>query len=281
MRVLVVGASGFIGKHLVAALSARGDDVGTASLRDPEAAARMADGYDAIVNLAGSNVAQKWTKESKREMLESRTEAPRRFIIALGGLQHHPRAYVSASAVGYYGMSESATFVESSPPGDDFLADICVRWEAEARRAQDLGLRVAIVRTGIALGRDGGALAKIVPPFSAGLGGKIGTGKQWFSWVHVDDVVGIYLLALDGADGTLNASAPHPVTNAEFTKALGSLLHRPTLLPTPTFALRAMLGEGIVAVTQGQRVLPKRTQALGYAFKYPKLEGALQEILSK
>jgi uncharacterized protein (TIGR01777 family) len=279
MKVLVLGASGFVGKHLVAALTARGDDVRSASLREPERAAAMADGCDVVVNLSGAPVAQKWTAEHKRAILESRTEAPRRFLIALGGIEHRPKAYVSASAVGYYGASQTETFTEKSPPGTDFLADVCVRWEAEAKRAADLDMRVSIVRTGIALGRDGGALAKMLPPFRLGLGGIIGDGKQWMSWIHIDDLVGIYLLAIDGAPGVLNATAPKPVTNAEFTKTLGTVLHRPTLLPTPTFALRAMLGEGIEAVTRGQRVVPTRTQALGYTFKFIDLSGALDRIL--
>ncbi|HVS45410.1 MAG TPA: TIGR01777 family oxidoreductase [Verrucomicrobiae bacterium] len=280
MRVLVLGASGFVGKHLLAALSARGDDVRAASLRQPESAAQMAGGCDAIVNLAGSNVAQKWTDQRKREILESRTEAPRRFLIALGGVEHRPSVYVSASAVGYYGTSETETFTEQSGPGAGFLAGVCVRWEAEAGRVADMGMRVAIVRTGIALGSDGGALAKLLPPFRLGVGGIVGSGKQWMSWIHIDDLVAIYLLAIDKVEGVVNASAPKPVTNAEFTKTLGSVLHRPTLLPVPMFALRALLGEGIVTVTQGQRALPSRTQSLGYTFKYSDLKPALENILA-
>ena len=279
MRVLVLGANGFVGKHLVAALTARGDEVRSASLREPERAAAMADGCDVVVNLSGAPVAQKWTAEHKRAILESRTEAPRRFLIALGGIEHRPKAYVSASAVGYYGASQTETFTEESRPGTDFLADVCVRWEAEAKRAADLDMRVSIVRTGIALGSDGGALAKMLPPFRFGLGGIIGDGKQWMSWIHIDDLIGTYLLAIDDAQGTLNATAPNPVTNAEFTKTLGSVLHRPTVLPTPMFALRAMLGEGTEAVTQGQRAVPTRTQALGYTFKFIDLKGALRQVL--
>ena len=280
MRVLVLGASGFVGGHLVATLAARGDEVRTASLRHPEAAAQRADGCDAVVNLSGAPVAAKWTQAYKDEIEESRTEAPRRFLIALGGIAHRPKKYVSASAVGYYGTSPTLTFTEQSIPGDDFLGDVCQRWEAQAHRAADFEMEVAIVRTGVALGTDGGALAKLLPPFRLGLGGIIAPGTQWISWIHIDDLIDIYLLAIDTLRCTVNATAPTPVTNAELTKALGAVLHRPTFLPTPTSVLRAMLGEGVIALTQGQRVIPAALLAQGYAFKYPTLRPALEQLLS-
>jgi uncharacterized protein (TIGR01777 family) len=279
MKVLVFGGSGFIGSRLIPALCRRGADVVCASLRDPAAAAAAAAGCDAIVNLAGESISQRWSTDVKRRIEESRIDAPRRFLDALAKLSRSCAAYVSASAVGYYGTSETETFVEESPPGNDFLARVCVGWEREANRAADLGMRVAIVRTGVALCADGGALAKILPPFRLGAGGIVGTGQQWFSWVHVDDLVGVYLTALDGASGPLNASAPNPVTNATFTAELASALHRPALLPVPTFVLRAMLGEGAEMLLEGQRVLPRRTQELGYAFKYPQLKDALANLL--
>jgi uncharacterized protein (TIGR01777 family) len=279
MKVLVFGGSGFIGSRLIPALRRRGADVVCASLRDPAAAAAAAAGCDAIVNLAGESISQRWSTDVKRRIEESRIDAPRRFLDALAKLSRSCAAYVSASAVGYYGTSETETFVEESPPGNDFLARVCVGWEREANRAADLGMRVAIVRTGVALCADGGALAKILPPFRLGAGGIVGTGQQWFSWVHVDDLVGVYLTALDGASGPLNASAPNPVTNATFTAELASALHRPALLPVPTFVLRAMLGEGAEMLLEGQRVLPRRTQELGYAFKYPQLKDALANLL--
>jgi len=280
MIVAILGASGFVGGHLAAALTARGDEVRALSLHDPDAAAAGADGCDVVVNLAGASIAQKWSDEVKREILESRTVLPQRFLDALAKQTRIPKAYVSASATGYYGYSADATFTESDGPGSDFLADVCARWEATARNARDLGMRVACVRSGIALARDGGALAKILPPFKMGAGGIIGNGKQWFSWIHIDDAVGIYLLAIDGAEGALNATAPNPVTNAAFTKAVGDAIHRPTFLPVPTFALRAMLGEGADALLNGQRVIPKRTQELGYVFAFPTLESALANILA-
>jgi len=280
VKVAVLGASGFVGGHLTKALADRGDDVRAISLHDPETAAVAASGCDVVVNLAGAPVAQKWNDDVKREILESRTLLPQRFLDALAKQPEIPKAYVSASATGYYGYSKDATFTESDGPGTDFLADVCARWEATARNAHDLGMRVACVRSGIALGRDGGALAKMLPPFKMGAGGIIGNGKQWFSWIHIDDLVGIYLLAIDGAEGVLNGTAPNPVTNAAFTKALGEAIHRPSFLPVPTFALRAMLGEGADALLNGQRVIPKRTQELGYAFAYPAIEPALAQVLA-
>lgn len=279
MRVLLLGASGFVGTHLVRALQARGDAVTGASLRDPGAAARLASECDAIVNLAGESLSQRWNSGVKARIVESRTEAPRRFLQALAAIERRCTVYVSASAVGYYGTSETATFVESSPPGSDFLARLCIDWEREAQRAAELGMRVAIVRTGIALGTDGGALAKILPPFRAGMGGVVGNGRQWFSWIHIADLARIYLMAIDGVDGALNATAPNPVTNAELTQQLGEALHRPAKLPVPTFALRAMLGEGAEMVLRGQRVLPQRTQELGYRFKFETLTDALGNLL--
>jgi uncharacterized protein len=279
LKVLVLGVSGFVGRHLAATLRARGDDVIGASLRDPKAAAGLAAQCDAIVNLAGESIAQRWNDRVKGRIEASRVEAPRRFLDALADCERRSTAYVSASAVGYYGTSETDTFVEESPPGDDFLARICVAWEREARYASTLGMRVTLVRTGIALGSDGGALPKMLPAFRLGIGGVIGNGRQWLSWVHVDDLIDIYRMALDGAEGPLNACAPNPVTNAAFTKELGAALRRPAVVPVPTLALRAMLGEGAEMLLRGQRALPRRTQELGYRFEFPQLKDALRSLL--
>jgi uncharacterized protein (TIGR01777 family) len=279
MRILLLGASGFVGKHLVRALRARDDEVLTASLRDPDAAATTAAQCDAVVNLAGEPISQRWNANVKRRIEESRIAAPRHFLEALSKIGRRCAVYVSASAVGYYGTSETEAFVETSPAGDDFIAGVCAGWEREARRAAELGMRVAIVRTGIALGTDGGALAKILPPFRAGMGGVVGNGRQWFSWIHIEDLVRIYVMALDGIEGPVNATAPNPVTNADFTHELGEALHRPARLGVPTFALRALLGEGAVIVLQGQRVLPERTQQLGYRFEFDLLTDALANLL--
>jgi uncharacterized protein len=279
VKILLLGASGFVGRHLASALHERGDEVIGASLRDPAAAAVIASECKAIVNLAGEPLAQRWNSGVKERIAESRIDAPRRFLEALAPRLRRCTIYVSASAIGYYGTSESETFVEESPPGNDFLAGVCVGWEREARRAGDLGMRVAIVRSGIALGTDGGALERILPPFRFGVGGTVGSGRQWFSWVHVDDLVRIYRMALDKIEGPLNACAPNPVTNATFTAQLAAALHRPARLPVPTLALRAMLGEGAEMLLRGQRVLPQRTQVLGYRFAFPELKGALASLL--
>jgi len=280
MRVGILGASGLVGRYLRAALELRGDEVVVASLRDPQDAARKTAFCNVVVNLAGEPIAQRWTDEVKHRLLESRVDSPRRYVEALAGGERRPEAYVTASAIGYYGTSNDATFTESSAPGNDFLGTMCVAWEHEASRAGALGMRVSIVRTGIALATDGGALAKMLPPFRLGLGGSIGSGKQWFSWIHIADLVGIYLLAIDGAEGVLNATAPIPVTNAQFTRELGRALGRPTVLPTPTLVLRAMLGEGAEMLLRGQRVVPERTLSLGFSFAYPSLVEALDVLLS-
>ncbi|MBD5632954.1 MAG: TIGR01777 family protein [Candidatus Eremiobacteraeota bacterium] len=275
MNVTIVGASGFIGKPLCAALRARGDVVTTASLRDPAAAASASNGADVVVNLAGEPVAQRWTPETKAKIRASRADAGQAFVAALGRLERKPAAYVSSSAVGYYGASETATFDETSPPGTDFLAEVCVGWEAAADGAAAFGMRVAKIRTGLVLGADGGALAKLLPLFKLGLGGIVASGRQWYPWIHIADEIGIYLHAIDGTSGALNATAPNPVRNAEFTHALGKALHRPTLFPAPAFAVGLVLGEGASVVTQGQRVVPTRTLATGYTFRYETIDDAL------
>jgi len=283
MKILALGASGFIGSHLVAALQARGDEVRCISLRDPQAA-QHAQGIDSIVNLAGAPIAQRWNEHIKREIETSRTQLPHHFIDGLRELRNLPKTYVSASAVGYYGTSETATFTEASPPGNDFLAHVCQEWEHEAQRARELSMHAICIRTGLALGKDGGALQKMLLPFKLGAGGVIGNGKQWYSWIHIDDLIGIYLFALDNAahiaSGALNATSPRPVTNAEFTTSLGRALHRPTFLPTPTFALRAMLGDGVTVVLEGQRVLPERTRSLGYTFTYTDIDAAFRSLIA-
>jgi uncharacterized protein (TIGR01777 family) len=280
MRVTVLGASGFIGRRLVAALRARGDDVVELSLRDPEAAAAATAGSDAVVNLAGAPISVRWTPATKAALQTSRVELPRRYLAALAGIADRPKTYVSASAVGYYGTSRSATFVETSPPGDDFLAGVCVAWEAEADAAAALGMRVTKLRTGLVLGSEGGALAMLFPVFRLGLGGPVGDGGQWYSWIHADDAVGIILHAIDGVDGVLNAVAPKPVTNRDFSRALGRVVHRPAFLPTPAFATRLMLGEGAIIVNEGQRVLPQRTLASGYVFRHSDIDEALSSLLA-
>ncbi len=278
VRVALLGGSGFAGDALAAALRARGDDVTVLSLRDPERAANGATQCEAIVNLAGEPIAQRWTAAVKQRIRSSRTELPRAFLQHIARLRPRATAYVSASAIDYYGSSATATFDESSAPGTTFLAGVCAAWEREAQGAAALGMRVACVRTGLTLGK-GGMLAKLVPLFRAGLGGHVGDGRSWYSWIHVDDLAGIYLTAIDDPDGALNAVAPSPVTNAEFARELGRALHRPAFLATPTFALRAALGEGASVLLERQRVLPRRPLERGYRFTFPELAGALEDIV--
>ena len=279
MKVTVLGASGFVGRALVTALQARGDDVRAVSLRDPARAAEAAAGSDVIVNLAGAPVIGRWTERHKREIARSRVDLPHAFLTALEGAGERPNAYVSASAVGYYGMSRTATFTETSPPGDDFLARVCVAWEDEAARASALGMRVAVVRTGLVLGRGGGALTALLPLFRAGLGGAVAGGEQWTSWVNLEDHVGIFLLAIDGYAGALNSTAPNPVKNRDFTRALAAAVHRPAVIPAPAFGIKLLFGEGASIVTEGQRVLPEAALAAGYCFRHPEITEACADLV--
>jgi uncharacterized protein (TIGR01777 family) len=250
-------------------------------LRDAASAAKQCEGSEVVVNLAGAPAARRWTAAYKGEIRRSRVQAPRALIeeLCLLSEETRPKAYISASAVGYYGTSLTGTFTEISPPGNDFLADVCVGWEREANRAAAHGLRVAIVRTGIVLGRDGGVLKSLLPLFKVGMGGRIASGRQWISWIHIDDQVGIYAAAIDGAQGVLNATAPFPVTNADFSSSLARALHRWDFLPTPAIALKLVFGEGATMMTEGQRVLPVRTQEMGYLFKFPYIEDAMKSAV--
>ena len=250
-----------------------------ASLRTPQAAAQSLGTCDAIVNLAGEPIAQRWTDAVKERLRTSRVEGTRALLDALAREERRPPAYVSASAVGYYASSETETYTEASPAGHDFLAELCRQWEHEAQRAAELGMRVAIVRTGVVLGSDGGALAAMLPIFRLGLGGVLGSGKQWTSWIHIDDIVGIYRMALDGASGTFNGTAPHPVTNIEFTQQLGAALRRPAVFAVPGFALRMALGEASEVLLTGARVLPQHTLESGYMFRFTAVEDALRDLL--
>ncbi len=280
MRVGVSGASGFIGKHLCAALRARGDDVLESSMRNPQQAAQDASQCEAFVNLSGEPLGQRWNDRVKAEILRSRTAAPKEFFEALSARESKPKVYVSASAIGYYGTSETATFTETDPPGNDFLARVCAEWERVAHLGETLGMRVACVRAGLVLSTDGGVLARLLPVFRAGGGGRAGSGKQWSSWIHIDDAIGIYLLALDRIAGAINAVAPNPERNADVAQALGRVLHRPASLAVPPFVVKVALAEGATLVLDGQRVLPARAQSEGYEFKFPHLEGALENLLA-
>ncbi|HEX5146985.1 MAG TPA: TIGR01777 family oxidoreductase, partial [Conexibacter sp.] len=239
-------------------------------------------GRDGVLHLAGEPVAQRWSAAAKERIRTSRESGTANLVAGLRSAGPRPGVLVSASAVGYYGPRGDERVAESEPPGTDFLAEVCVAWERAAQAAAELGVRVALVRTGIVLDAHGGALAKMLPPFRAGAGGPVAGGKQWMPWIHVDDLVGVYLAALDGGDawsGPLNAAAPEPATNRDFSKELGRALHRPAVAPVPRLALRALYGEMEQIVTTGQRAVPARPLALGYAFAHPELDEALRSAL--
>lgn len=294
MRITVSGASGRIGANLVEHLRERGDEVTILSRSpqrgvewDPAAEAAPAEalaGRDAVVHLAGEDVAQRWTAEAKRRIAESRELGTRNLVAGLEAVDagERPSVLVSASASGYYGPHGDEEIDETAPAGDDFLADVCVAWEREAQAAERLGLRVVRIRTGVVLDKDGGALAKMLPPFKLGVGGPVAGGKQWMPWIHVSDEVGILLAAIDGDDwsGPVNASAPHPATNKEFSKALGRAQHRPAIAPVPALAIRALYGEMAQIVTTGVRMVPRRATELGYVFAHPELDEALRSALA-
>jgi uncharacterized protein len=240
------------------------------------------DGRDAVVHLAGEDVAQRWTDDAKRRILESRENGTRNLVAGLREADPRPRVLVSASAVGWYGPRGDERVAEDQPAGSDFLAEVVTAWEREADRATDLGLRVVEVRTGVVLDKDGGALSKMLPFFKLGIGGPVAGGKQYLPWIHLDDIVGIYLAALDGRDwtGPVNATAPEPATNKDFSHALGRAIHRPALAPVPGLAVKALYGDMAEMVTAGQRAIPQRALELGYRFRHPDLDEALRSALA-
>lgn len=237
-------------------------------------------GADAVIHLAGEPVAQRWNTEVKRRIRESRVIGTRNLVEGLSRLDAKP-ALICASASGFYGSRGDTPLDEGAAPGAGFLAEVCVEWEREAFAAQSFGARVVAIRTGLALDSRGGALQRMLPPFRFGLGGRLGDGRQWMPWIHLDDLAGIFTFALENAiSGPLNGTAPHPVINADFTRALGQALHRPAMFPVPKFALGLMFGEMAEVLFDSQRVLPKQTEAAGYKFQFPELTGALKRLLN-
>src|SRR3984957_5847877 len=298
IRVTVTGATGLIGLALIAALQQRGAEV-TVLTRDAERARRRLldaglapveafdwdllgeaapaaalEGRDAIVHLAGENVAQRWSEASKRAIRESRVRGTRNLLAGIEQTGTRPHTLVGSSAIGYYGAHGEEPLDEDAPPGLDFLARVCVEWEAETQRAAGLGMRVV-------LDRDGGALEKMLPPFRLGLGGPVAGGRQYISWVHRDDVVGIYVTALEDErwSGPVNATGPEPVSNRDFSHALGRALQRPAVVPVPGAALALLYGEMAEIVTQGARVMPAKALVLGYEFAHAQLDEALAAAL--
>jgi hypothetical protein len=311
MKIVIAGGTGFLGRPLTAALAHEGHDIvvltrGSTSspqadrARGPIARTRAEawnpngelgawaaeiDGAGAVVNLAGESIAGKrWTAAQKQRILDSRVQATRSLAAAIRGAAAPPPVFISGSAVGYYGPLGDEAATEETPAGRDFLAGVCERWEAEARRAASHRTRVACIRTGIVLEKDGGALPQMLPPFRFGAGGPVGSGRQYWPWIHRDDWIALvrWAIATPAAAGALNATAPHPVANAEFARALGRAMHRPAFMPAPAFALRLLLGEMADALLlSGQNAVPAKATRGGFQFRYEAVDEALAAIFGR
>ena len=307
MKVAITGATGFVGSRLVERLHAEGNQILVFSRNAAKAKQvfpantypnleiipytptesgswqQSIAGCDAVVNLSGEPIAEKrWTPEQKQTILNSRKIGTQKIVEAINQANPKPSVLVNSSAIGYYGTSETAAFDETSSAGNDFLSTVCKEWETEAQKVKDSGTRLVIVRTGIVLGM-GGALAKMLPPFKMFAGGPIGTGRQWFSWIHRDDLVNLILFALNHSEieGVLNGTAPNPVRMNELAQTLGEVLNRPSWLPVPSFVLEGLLGDGAQVVLEGQQVLPKRTLSQSFEYQYSTLKPALTEIVKE
>jgi uncharacterized protein len=293
MRILVSGGTGFIGQALCPQLMQDGHDV---IVWSRQAHPKVAKGItaiqrldeltgpnpDAVINLAGASIADgRWTEERKRLLVDSRVNTTGKLVEWMRAMKNPPKTLISASAVGYYGEQGDRVITEGTPPTSGFTHDLCVQWEHEALQAESLGVRVGLVRTGVVLDRDGGALAKMLLPFKMGVGGRLGSGKHYFPWIHRTDIVAIYqwLVENEHASGPYNSSAPNPVTNAEFTRALGKALKRPTLFPMPEPVLRLLFGEMSELLLVSNRMMPTRLLNEGFEFRYPELKQALHAIL--
>lgn len=279
MNVAITGASGFLGRALSERLRASGHNVTAISLRTQPPPESLA-GCQAVVNLAGEPVAQRWTAETRERISISRIQGTRSLVAALR--KHPPALLVSASAVGYYGSRGDEILTEDSPPSSDFLGQVAVGWEQEARAAEEFGVRVVTPRIGVVLGRGGGALAQMQLPFRLGVGGRLGTGEQWMSWIALDDLVSLIEFAIGDAalSGPVNAVAPNPVTNAVFTRELAAALHRPAIFPVPAFALKILFGEMSQILLGGQRVIPQAALRAGFQFHFADLGQALRKAIS-
>ncbi len=280
MNISITGASGFIGRHLVKSLAQAGHSPRALSRHAPPAESLRE--ADAVIHLAGEPVAQRWTAEAKRRIRESRVEGTRNLVAALAALPRRPEALICASAIGYYGSRGDEILTESSAPGSGFLPEVCVAWEREAQAAEAFGMRVVRVRTGLVLDAGGGALVRMLPPFRMGLGGRLGSGRQWMSWIHLEDLAALFQFAVERqVRGPLNAVAPYPVTNSDFTRELARTLGRPAVFPVPGFALRLLFGEMADVLLTSQRVVPGAAEAAGFRFRFPQLAEALAGLLGR
>lgn len=298
MKILISGASGLIGTNLIPTLLTKGHQVFKLVRSAPKAEDEIRwdaekgfsdaektklENFAAVIHLAGDNIAsENWSDEKKKRIRASRVRGTRVLVDALKDLQNPPKHFISASATGFYGDGKDEVLTEESSKGEGFLPDTCAEWEAEAGKAETFA-RVVLMRTGVVLAAGGGALEKMLTPFKFGVGGTIGSGKQWMSWIAIDDLVLIIHFFLENSElqGAFNLTAPNPVTNEQFTKALGNALSRPTILPIPEFAVKLMFGEmGERLLLEGARVLPKRLEDAGYTFQFPELEPALKHVLN-
>ena len=301
MKIAVTGATGFVGRALVQQLIAEKEQV-LVLTRNPDKAKRIwpsgveivgysmttggewqrqISGCNGVVNLAGAPIAEeRWTAERKQILRDSRILGTEKIVEAIAAADPKPQVLVNTSAIGYYGTSETAEFDETSPAGDDFLAQLCVEWEQSAQAVNQHGVRSVILRFGIVMG-DGGAIAKMIPPFKMFAGGPIGSGQQWFSWIHINDLVNLILFALrqPQMQGTFNATAPNPIRMNDLASIMGNILNRPSWLPVPSFVLDALLGDGAKVVLEGQKVLPKKTLDSGFKFQHPNPKEALKKVL--
>lgn len=306
MKIAITGATGFVGSRLVEKLKNNGHQL-LIFTRNANRAKQLypasrfpnleiisyqpiesgdwqkaVSGCDGVVNLAGETIAKRWTSKNRKAILESRQLGTRKIVEAIAQAETKSSVLVNASAVGYYGTSEIDIFDEDSDPGDDFLSQVCQVWEKEANEVKQAGVRLVILRMGIVLG-NGGALAKIIPPFKLFVGGPLGEGHQWFSWIHLDDLVDLIIESLERNDveGAFNATSPHPVRMSKLCETLGEIMNRPSWLPVPDFVLEFLLGDASKVVLEGQQVLPQKTKSIGFEYQYPNLKKALMDILSR
>jgi uncharacterized protein (TIGR01777 family) len=277
MNISISGASGFVGRHLMESLAQAGHSPRALSRHAPSAESLRE--ADAIIHLAGEPLAQRWTAAAKQRIRESRVAGTRNLVEALAKLPRRPDVLICASAIGYYGSRGDEVLTESSAPGSGFLPEVCVAWEREAQAAEAFGMRVVRVRTGVVLDARGGALVRMLPPFRMGVGGRLGSGRQWMSWIHLEDLAALFQFALESqVRGPLNGVAPNPVTNSDFTRELARTLRRPAVFPVPGFALRLLFGEMADVLLASQRVVPGAAEAAGFRFRFPQLAPALESL---